>query len=148
MGAIAAFAAGTAAAVALYWLAHLLNKHIDIFHHPDVIKWVEVFTLVLALFAGIELAAASFGQWIDHGIRNLAGVLGVLGSVILAGVVARLLFVVGKALLQKGRATLGRSAITGLLLGGFPAATVFGELYAWLATPANVLSALIIAHVV
>jgi hypothetical protein len=146
MGAIFAFVAGTAGALALYGLAHLLYKHIDIFHNRKVMEGVEVGTLVLALFAGVELAAASFGHWIDDLIQGIVGLLGETGTVILALVVLGMMFVVGKALVKKGNATLGKSAMTGLLLGGFPAATIFGEIFAFLATPANALSALIIGH--
>lgn len=147
MGAIFAFLAGTAGAALLYGLAHLLDKHVDIFHNRKVIEWVEIGTLVLALFAGVELAAASFGQWVDAGIRGLAGLAGTTGTVILFLVVAAMVFVVGKALLKKGNVTLGKSAITGLLLGGFPAATWPGVLYGWLAAPAAALTAIIMAHV-
>jgi len=147
MGQILAFLGGTAAALLLYGIARLLDKHIDIFHNRKVMEWVEVGTLVLALFAGVELAAASFGQWIDSGIRNLAALIGPAGSVILFLVVAGMVFVVGKALVKKGQATLGKSAFTGLLLGGFPASTWPGVLYGFLATPAAALSALIMAHV-
>jgi len=147
MGEILAFAAGTAGAVLLYGIAHLIDKHIEIFHNRKLIEWVEIATLVLALFAGVELAAASFGRWIDSLIRDITGLLGGTGTVLLFLVVAGMVFVVAKALVKKGNATLGKSAMTGLLLGGFPASTWPGVLYGFLATPSAWLTALILAHV-
>src|ERR1700729_3745518 len=98
---------GSAAAILLFGLAALLNKHGDIVRHRKTVEVLEIAALVLALFAGTEFVVASFGQFIDRGIGDLAGLLpDHVGEVILFLIVAFMLFKVGKALVKMGRASL------------------------------------------